>query len=103
MQGPEGQRAVYLFESNRLRPYSTRRVRQIIRQYALAAHIHKRVYPHLFRHQLMTFLTRKGIMSSKLQLLSGHAEEKNLALYRDLALADVSAEYEAAMQSFPMR
>jgi hypothetical protein len=38
----------------------------------------------------------------KLQLLSGHAEEKSLAMYRDLALADVSAEYEAAMQLFPV-
>ena len=89
--------------SNRLRRYSTRRIRQIIREYALAAGIHKRVYPHLFRQQLITFLTWKGLMSPKLQLLSGHAEEKNLAIYRDLALADVSAEYEVAMQSFPVR
>jgi integrase/recombinase XerD len=103
MQGLKAHRAVYVFESNRMRPYSTRRIRQIIRAYALAAGIHKRVYPHLFRHQLITFLTRKGLISSKLQLLSGHAEERNLALYRDLALADVTAEYEQAMQSFPVR
>jgi hypothetical protein len=61
------------------------------------------LYPHLFRHQIITFLTKRGIISPKLQLLSGHAEEKNLAIYRDLALADVSAEYEEAMQSFPVR
>jgi site-specific recombinase XerD len=86
-----------------LRPYSSRRVRQIIHQYAAAAGIEKRVYPHLFRHQIITFLTRKGIISPKLQLLSGHAEEKSLAIYRDLALADVSGEYEQAMRSFPVR
>jgi integrase/recombinase XerD len=103
MQGSEVGRAVYLFESNRMRPYSTRRIRQIIHAYALAARINKRVYPHLFRHQLVTFLTRKGLISSKLQLLSGHAEERNLAIYRELVLADVSAEYEQAMQSFPVR
>jgi integrase/recombinase XerD len=103
LQGMQQRRAVYLFESNRLRPYSTRRIRQIIHAYALTAGIHKRVYPHLFRHQLITFLTRKGIISPKLQLLSGHAEEKNLAIYRDLALSDVSAEYEEAMRSFPIR
>lgn len=103
LQSVQERRAVYLFESNRLRPYSTRRIRQIIHAYALAAGIHKRVYPHLFRHQLITFLTRKGIISPKLQLLSGHAEEKNLAIYRDLALSDVSAEYEEAMRSFPIR
>jgi site-specific recombinase XerD len=92
---------VFLFESNRLRPYSTRRV-QIIHQYAAAAGIEKRVYPHLFRHHIITFLNRKGIISPKLQLLSGHAEEKSLAIYRDLALADVSDEYEQAMRSFPV-
>jgi site-specific recombinase XerD len=103
LQGVQERRAVYLFESNRLRPYSTRRIRQIIHAYALTAGMQKRVYPHLFRHQLITFLTRKGIISPKLQLLSGHAEEKNLAIYRDLALSDVSAEYEEAMRSFPIR
>jgi len=60
-------------------------------------------YPHLFRHQIITFLTRKGIISPKLQLLSGHAEEKSLAIYRDLALADVSPEYQEAMRAFPVR
>jgi hypothetical protein len=52
---------------------------------------------------IRTFLTKKGLISPKLQLLSGHAEEKSLALYRDLALADVAAEYEEAMRSFPVR
>jgi integrase/recombinase XerD len=103
LQGPQARRAVYVSAYNRLRPYSTRRIRQIIRAYALEARIHKRVYPHLFRHQLITFLTRKGFMNPKLQLLSGHAEERNRPIYRELALADVSAEYEAAMQSFPVR
>ena len=77
--------------------------RQIIHQYASEAGIEKRVYPHLFRHQIITYLTRKGIISPKLQLLSGHSEEKSLAIYRDLALADVAGEYEAAMRTFPVR
>ncbi len=96
-------KATYLFESNRLQPYSTRRIRQIIKQYAVQANIPKRVYPHLFRHQLITFLTRQGIISPKLQLLSGHKEEKSLAVYRDLALSDVAKEYQQAMRSFPIQ
>src|SRR6516162_10442895 len=40
--------------------------------------------------QIITFLTRKGITSPKLQLL--------LAIYRDLALVDVSDEYIPASQ-----
>lgn len=93
----------FLFETNRLGAFSTRRIRQIIKEYADNAGIEKRVYPHLFRHQIITYLTRKGIISSKLQLLSGHSEEKSLAIYRDLALSDVAEEYESAMQMFPVR
>jgi integrase/recombinase XerD len=53
-------RATYLFESNRLKSFSTRRIRQIIHQYAVEAGIEKRVYPHLFRHQIITYLTPQG-------------------------------------------
>jgi integrase/recombinase XerD len=97
------QGARYLFESNQHRPYSTRRMRQIVKQYALAAGIEKRVYPHLFRHQLITYLTKHGIISPKLQLLSGHATEQSLAVYRELTLSDVAGDYQAAMQTFPVR
>jgi integrase/recombinase XerD len=103
MERQRAQGAIYLFESNRCRPFSTRRIRQVVKQYALAAGIEKRVYPHLFRHQLITYLTKHGIISPKLQLLSGHATEQSLAVYRELALSDVAGEYEAAMQAFPVR
>jgi hypothetical protein len=43
--------------------------------------------------------TAGGIISPKLQLLTGHAEEKSLAIYRDLALADVSGKYSAVLKS----
>jgi hypothetical protein len=43
------------------------------------------------------------MISPKLQLLSGHTAEQSLAMYRQLALSDVAAEYEAAMQRFPVR
>jgi len=97
------QDATWLFESVRCHPYSTRRLRQIVKQYAVAAGITKRVYPHLFRHQLITYLTKQGIISPKLQLLSGHTTEQSLAVYRTLALSDVAAEYETAMRTFPVR
>ena len=93
----------YLFESNRYRPCSTRRIRQIVTHYARAAGIEKRVYPHLFRHQLITYLTKQGIISPKLQLLSCHTIEQSLAVYRELALSDVAQEYEMAMRTFPVR
>lgn len=103
LESQRQKKAIYLFESNRLKPYSTRRIRQIVKQYANKANIQKRVYPHLFRHQLITFLTKQGIISPKLQLLSGHSEEKSLQIYRDLALSDVAPEYEQAMKDFPIQ
>jgi integrase/recombinase XerD len=102
MDRQRGQGTTYLFESRRHRPYSTRRLRQLVAQYARAAGIEKRVYPHLFRHQLITHLTKHGIISPKLQLLSGHTAEQSLAVYRSLALSDVAEEYEAAMRTFPV-
>ena len=83
--------ATYLFESNRLKPFSTRRIHQIIHQYAAATGIERRGYPHPLRHQIISYLTRQGIISPKLQLLSGHSEEKSLAIYRDFALTDGAA------------
>jgi len=41
--------------------------------------IQQRVYPHLSRHQLLSFLTRNGPMHPQLQLRSGHAKEQNRA------------------------
>jgi hypothetical protein len=51
----------------------------------------------------MTYLTKRGIISPKLQLLSGHTTEQSLAVYHELALSDVAEEYETAMRSFPVR
>ena len=50
----------------------------------------KRIYPHLFRHQLITYLTKQDVISPKLQLLSGHTPEQSLAVDRGLAWSDVS-------------
>jgi len=98
-----GQRArscTYLFETHRLDKFTTRWIREIIRRYAAKAGIEKRIYPHLFRHQLLTHLARKGILDSKIQLISGHADRQSLAIYQNLSLADVETEYQEAMQDF---
>jgi site-specific recombinase XerD len=71
--------------------------------YADKAGIQKRVYPHLFRHQLLTYLTQKGILDSKLQLISGHQEKKSLAIYQNLSLYDIEEEYNEAMKDFPIK
>lgn len=95
--------AKYLFETNRQDKFTTRWVRAIMKRYAEKAGIRKRIYPHLFRHQLLTHLAKKGVVDAKLQILSGHANRKSLEIYQDLSLADVAEEYQEAMKDFPIR
>lgn len=95
--------AVYLFESNRHSKFTTRWIRAITKQYALKAGINKRIHPHLFRHQILTYLTSKGIIDAKIQLISGHKSRESLSIYQDLSLADIEKEYWAAMKDFPIQ
>lgn len=92
----------YLFESNRKTKFSTRWIRAVIKNYANEAGINKRVYPHLFRHQLLTYLTQKGIVDAKIQLLSGHSNRESLSVYQDLSLKDIEKEYQDAMDNYPI-
>jgi len=95
--------AVYLFESNRATKFTTRWIREITKKYARKAGITKRIHPHLFRHQILTYLTSKGIVDAKIQLISGHKNRQNLSIYQDLSLADIEREYRNAMKDFPIQ
>jgi integrase/recombinase XerD len=103
IENQKARRAKYLFETNRQDRFTTRWIRKIIKDYALEAGIRKRIYPHLLRHQLLTYLTAKGIIDSKIQLISGHRDRKSLEIYQGLSLADVSSEYQEAMNDFPVK
>lgn len=94
---------VYLFETNRKTKMTTRWLREILKRYAIKAGIKKRIYPHLFRHQLLTFLTQKGLVDAKIQLISGHSDRQSLSIYQDLSLADIEDEYQKAMEDFPVK
>lgn len=86
----------YLFESRQKRKFSSRRIQQLVKEYAQAAGITEHVHPHLFRHQALTHLTKSGLADSQIQLISGHASKKSLEVYQHLSLRDVSADYQAA-------
>jgi integrase/recombinase XerD len=95
--------AVYLFESNRMSKFTTRWIREIVKKYARKAKIEKRIHPHLFRHQLLTYLTSKGIVDAKIQLISGHKNRESLSIYQDLSLSDIEKEYWDAMKDFTIQ
>ena len=88
----------YLFESQRCTPYTTRRIEQVVVHYRELSGITERVHPHLFRHQMLTWLTAQGLPDSQIQLISGHASKKSLEIYQHLSLADAEPRYQKAVR-----
>ena len=86
----------YLFESSRCGPYTTRRIQQIVQAYRARAGIEQRVHPHLFRHQMITWLTKSGLSDAQIQLISGHESKKSLEIYQHLGLESVKGAYQLA-------
>ena len=89
----------YLFETRRFGPFTTRRIQQIVQGYREKAGITQPVHPHLFRHQMLTFLTAKGLSDAQIQLISGHETKKSLEVYQHLSLESVETAYQNAVQS----
>ncbi|MBA4073515.1 MAG: integrase [Cyanobacteria bacterium PR.023] len=89
----------FLFESRLKQSYTSRRIQQIVRDYADQAGLERTVHPHLLRHQMLTFLTSQGISDAKIQLISGHESRKSLELYQHLSLEAVEKEYQSAIKA----
>ena len=62
----------YLFETQRFGAFTTRRIQQIVQGYREKAGITQPLHPHLFRHQMLTYLTSKGLSDAQIRLISGH-------------------------------
>ena len=88
----------YLFETRRGGPFTPRRIQQIVQGYRAQARISQPVHPHLFRHQMITYLTSQGLSDSQIQLISGHESKKILEIYQHLSLESVEQAYQEALQ-----
>jgi site-specific recombinase XerD len=88
----------YLFETRRFGPFTSRRIQQIIQHYRDQAGLRNHVHPHLFRHQMLTFLTSRGLSDAQIQLISGHASKKSLEVYQHLSLEAVNTAYQEAVK-----
>ena len=88
----------FVFETQRCGPYTVRRVQQIVQRYREAAGLGAVVSPHLFRHQMLTFLTGQKLSDAQIQLLSGHASKKSLEIYQHLSLEAVEGAYQQAVK-----
>ena len=87
----------YLFETRRFGPFTTRRIQQIVQAYRETAGITQPLHPHLFRHQMLTYLTSKGLTDAQIQLISGHQSKKSLEIYQHLSLQSVEKAYQEAV------
>ena len=88
----------YLFESKRRSRFSSRQIERIVQHYARVAEMPVRVHPHLFRHQMLTHLTKSGLTDAQIQLISGHASKKSLERYQHMGLETTVEDYQAAMK-----
>ena len=88
----------WLFQTRRNTKYSTRRVQQIVSQYAEKTGV--KATPHTFRHQAITYLTRHSdLADAELQLITGHSRRETLAIYQHIALDEqLEAKYQEAMK-----
>jgi integrase/recombinase XerD len=89
----------FLFESQCCTPFTPRRVQQIVQAYRRdRAGIAQHVHPHLFRHQMLTYLTAQGLSDAQIQLISGHESKQSLEVYQHLPLDTVEDAYQEAVQ-----
>jgi integrase len=88
----------YLFETRLFGPFTARRIQQIVQKYREQAGLRQHVHPHLFRHQILTFLTSRGLSDTQIQLISGHATKKSLEVYQHLSLEAVNTAYQEAVK-----
>lgn len=88
----------WLFQTRRASKFSTRRVQQIVKKYAGEAGV--QATPHTFRHQAITWLTRKsGLADAELQLITGHARRETLSIYQHIGLdEELEQKYQSAMK-----
>ncbi len=89
----------YLFETTRYTAFTPRRIQQIVKEYREIAGIAQKVHPHLFRHQMITYLTSQGLSDSQIQLISGHESKKSLEIYQHLSLKNVEQSYQDAVKN----
>ncbi len=88
----------FLFETTRDTCFTPRRIQQIVKEYREIAEISQKVHPHLFRHQMITYLTSQGLSESQIQLISGHESKKSLEIYQHLSLKNVEQAYQNAVR-----
>lgn len=70
--------------------YSDTSIRQILKQLAEKAHVKKRIYPHLLRHNCFSDMVAQGTDIGLIQRIAGHRSQKTTAIYLHLSDSIIS-------------
>lgn len=80
-----------------MRPYSERRIQQVVKELAAAAGITKRVHPHLMRHTIAQHLLDQGMTVDQVQAFLGHENIATTQVYARATAGAVRTAYRAAL------
>lgn len=91
----------YLFTTLvRNEQYNGWALRKMVKKVAVRAKIKKRVYPHLFRHTLITHLLERGANVIAVQQLAGHANISTTMQYTHFSPKKIIQEYQYFVPSY---
>jgi site-specific recombinase XerD len=89
----------YLLESQRNTRFTARRIQQLVQGYRRAPALPRRCNRIPSRHQMITWLTSRGLSDAQIQLISGHESKKSLEVHQHLALNTVEHAYQETVRS----
>lgn len=85
-----------LFLNKKREKISTRYIQMMIKDYAKAAGIKRKVTPHILRHSFATHLLRSGVDIRAIQQLLGHSNLNTTQLYTSVDMHTLKGMYDEA-------
>ena len=88
----------YIFINKNGNPLTPRYVQMMIKKYAEAAGIKKKVTPHVLRHSFATHLLKNGVDIRVIQQLLGHSSLSTTQIYTSVDMDTIKSVYDQARE-----
>jgi integrase/recombinase XerD len=86
----------YLFVNRSGKHLTPRYIQMMIKEYAEAAGIRKKVTPHILRHSFATHLLKNGVDIRAIQQLLGHSNLSTTQIYTSVDMQTLKTVYDRA-------